>query len=37
MKKEFYTIFSVDEEQKLYFVERHTKDDTLLKTKTYEE
>ena len=37
MKKEFYTIFSVDEEQKLYFIEKNTKDDTLLKTKTYEE
>jgi len=37
MDKDFYVIFSTDDEQKIMFIEKHDKDDTILKVGTYSE
>ncbi|MBQ4262852.1 MAG: hypothetical protein IJB83_01230 [Bacilli bacterium] len=37
MDKDYYVIFSFNDNDKLLFVEKHEKDDTILKVKTYSE
>ena len=37
MDKDYYVIFSSNDNDKLLFVEKHEKDDTILKVKTYSE
>ena len=37
MNSDYYVIFDFDNEQKLIFIEKHHKDDTILKKGTYQE
>lgn len=37
MNNDYYVIFDFDNERKLIFIEKHQKDDTILKTGTYQE